>query len=605
MADDEALRFVLELKDEFSEIWEKIKDSFEKGKKQLEKNAKDIEKQAKKAKKALKETNEEGGKEVEKLTQKMGGLSKVVAGVGVAVGVGSALYAGWTMFKNKIADVTKEAEALEATLGNILGSKGAAKNVLNELANSDLSKVFNIKEIDEGYMTLANHGLKATMGQMKAIGDLSAGTGQSFGSVINAIVNGGNGRTEAIKNLGIDVVKNKNKKLGIDDLTLSFRGQTQTIKNNSSAIQEYLLNLGMIPGVQGSMARSADTVAASENNLGNQLDRLWDTLGERFNPSVVESKNVLTKWIGTINDWMAVPIERKIGDEIAKIKGLQTELTAANTTEERRKAILKELHELQPKITDGINDEAINFQKLADNIDAVTGALTRKITLSKIEKRYSGILGDKSDAEYLKAQAQATINQAIYAISPELAKRRGLTEGQKQMEAAKIARSKGAYLRINDAYKAYGSDVFNSIGGFTNDDGSVNISQAYQNLKTGIQVADLMSSKLNSLSPKVAKMQDEKNTIAGNISKTLGLDSISGKDKSGDKTTATTSIDKGGIASVHGGGQIKNITINIQNLVSGGVNLQTTNIKEGMSKAKDIVVEGLLTAVNDANLVGN
>lgn len=573
MADDNDLRFTMELKDEFTEVFDKIKDTVE--------------------------------STVPKLKSNLGGLSKALAVVGGGIAIGASVYGAWSIFKNKIADVTKEAEALQATLANILGSKGAAKNVLDELANSDLSKVFNIKEIDEGYMTLANHGLKATMGQMKAIGDLSAGTGKNFGDVINAIVNGGQGRTDAIKNLGIDVVKNKNKKLGIDDLTLSFRGQTQTVKNNSAAIQEYLLNLGMIPGVQGSMARSADTVAASENSLSNGLTKIWETLGERFNPSVVESKTTLSKWVATINDWLAVPIERKIGDEIAKIKGLQTELTSANTTEERRKAILKELHELQPKITDGINDEAINYQKLADNIDAVTNALTKKITLSQIEKRYSGVIGDYTSASNLRAEANAAINQAIYAASPELAKRTDLSEGQKQIEAAKILKSKGAHLRIKNAYDVYGDSVFNDIGGFVNDDGTVNNSQALQVLKTGIEVNNRMVSKIDQLSPKMGRMADEKNTIAGEISKTLGLDSTAGKDGTGTSTATKTSIDKGGIASVHGGGQIKNITININNLVSGGVNVHSTTLKEGMSKAKDIVVEGLLTAVNDANLVGN
>jgi hypothetical protein len=49
---------------------------------------------------------------------------------------------------------------------------------------------------------------------------------------------------------------------------------------------------------------------------------------------------------------------------------------------------------------------------------------------------------------------------------------------------------------------------------------------------------------------------------------------------------------------------VKNINISIGSLVSGGVNITTNTMKDGMAKAKDIVVEALLTAVNDANLAG-
>lgn len=574
MPDD--LRFTMELKDEFSAVFNKVANS-------------------------VNET-------VPKLRSNLGGLSKSLAVVGAGMAIGTAVYGAWTLFKNKIADVTKEAKALENTLGNILGSKGAARNVLNELAESDLSKVFKIKEIDEGYMNLANHGLKATRSQMEALGDLSANTGKNFDKTIDAIIKGGEGKLSGLQELGVNVVKNKNKKLGIDELTLSFRGQTETIQNNSQAIQDYIFRLGKMEGVQGSMARSFTTVAAAENSMENQLAKLWGTLGEKFNPAVVESKGLMSKWVGTINEWLEIPVEKKITDEIVKIRGLQTELTSANTTEEKRKAILEQLHELNPKITDGINAEALSFEKLAQNIDAVTNALTKKITLSQLEKRYAKPLSEQASALTLKAEATSAINQAIYAIDPELAKRTDLSFGQKQMLAREIAKKKGGkeFVKRGRDFQMYGERVFQDIGGFTNDDGSVNMSQALRTLNAGIDVQNKAVGILNKLNPAISKMQDEKNTLTGEISKTLGLDSVAGKDKQEPMAgTGKTTIDKGGIASVNGGGQIRNVTINITNLVSGGVNIETATLKEGVGKAKDIVVEGLLTAVNDANLVGN
>ena len=594
MPDDNDLRFTMELKDEFTAVFNKVKDT-------------------------VMET-------VPKLKSSIGGLSKGLAIVGGAAAVGTAVYAGWNMFKSKIADVTKEAEALEKTLGNILGSKGAAKNVITELANTDLTKVFKIKDIDESYTNLANHGLKATLAQMNAIGDLGANTGKGIGAVVNSIITGGEGKIKGLQDLGIDVVKQKNKKAGIDNLTLSFRGQTQTIKNSSAAIQEYLLNLGMMPGVQGSMARMNDTVAASENNLSNQIDKVWSSLAERFNPGVIESKNQLSKWVATINSWIEIPIEKKINDQIVQIRILQTELTSSNTSEERRKTLLQELHELNPKITEGIDNEAISYDKLAQNINAVTTALTQKITLANIDKRFSSVLSDYADASGNVANANSSIMQAVYAASPELASRTDLSLGQKQMEARKILKA-----RIKKA--GFDSPEMELSGMFHDaENGSINVNASTLSdftrigsklnperkdiyslfgLEKGIRLNNQAVDVIKKLNPDIAKMNNEKNTLSSNISKSLGLDSVAGKDKTGgldglsNTGNSKTSIDKNGIASVRGGGQIKNITINIQNLVSGGVNLQTITLKEGVSKAKDIVVEGLLTAVNDANLVGN
>lgn len=46
-----------------------------------------------------------------------------------------------------------------------------------------------------------------------------------------------------------------------------------------------------------------------------------------------------------------------------------------------------------------------------------------------------------------------------------------------------------------------------------------------------------------------------------------------------------------------------NIYINIQKLIEGGINISTTNMKEGTAEATDIVLAGLLGVVNDANRI--
>ncbi|HEY5390608.1 MAG TPA: hypothetical protein VIJ57_00735, partial [Hanamia sp.] len=215
------------------------------------------------------------------------------------------------------------------------------------------------------------------------------------------------------------------------------------------------------------------------------------------------------------------------------------------------------------------------------------------------------------------SQSKASINQAI--IDAGLYDRTDLTYGQKQIQARQILIARAKKAGIDSPQFA--------LSGFMHDinNGSIDVNPGslsdYARLGTklnpdkkdiysllllekGIQFNNKAVGVLDKLNPDMNKMNAEKNSLNASISKTLGIDSIKDAGKN-ENANAKTSIDKGGIASVHGGGQIRNITINIQNLVNGGVNLQTTTLKEGVGKAKDIVVEGLLTAVNDANLVGN
>lgn len=572
MADDDDLRFTMELKDEFTEVFNKIKDTV--------------------------------AESVPKIKASIGGLGKALAVVGGGLAIGGAVYGAWTMFKNKIADVTKEAEKLENTLGNILGSKGAARNVIQELANSDLTKVFKIKEIDEGYTTLANHGLKATLGQMKAIGDLSAGTGKDFNQVIDAIISGGEGKIQGLQNLGIGVVKNKNKKEGIDNLTLSFRGQTETIQNNSKAIQDYLLKLGTIPGVQGSMARSTDTVTASENNLNNQISKIWENLGERFNPSVVESKNTLSKWIGTINSWIAIPTSQKIEEEVVKLQGLKAQLTFTNTSEADRKKILQQVKDIQPDIVDGTKSEKEQLDSLTDSLDKYIGKRREQIALEQLKEANLNDVTSFKEAQALQLKSQGKADAAVgmaQALGLDIS---GMTQGQAQMAAKDFLTKRIASgQETNRKVVNLGSG---GVGGAGHAEIQSDERRGLKMLEKALVENQKATDEANKAAPGYQQylkaQQAIKKLLPGQGSP---LDSVAGTDAKGGVTNTKTSIDKGGIASVHGGGQIKNITINIQNLVSGGVNLQTTTLKEGVSKAKDIVVEGLLTAVNDANLVGN
>ena len=595
---DENLRFTTELKDLFTESWEKIVDHVKEGREKITEN--------------LDAVTEKATSSAETITSKMGGLGKTLGVVAAVVAVGGAAYEGWTKFKNLIVTATAESERLEKTLGNILGSSGKAQAALQEIANSSLAKTFGLKDLDEGYANLADHSLRLSEKQLQGIGDLGANTGRQFNQAAEAIIKGGEGRFEQLKSIGVEVVKHHetvNKKLHgltigagglkgstekvkekIDEVTFSFRGQEKTVKNNEAAIRQYLLTLGTLEGVQGSAEKMQDTITAKQAAYANQVDLLKDALAERFRPEVKANISMMTKWVSTIRAWIEIPVEKKINEEISKIGTLQAELTSSNTKEERRKQILLELKDLNPKITDGISAEKIEYGKLAENIDKVLGGLRDKIVLEQLSKEYNKDISNYYEQQERLEKRKQGLRSKAFDLYPGIATGTGLTDSEKfALIGQQIQSKKDAYYKQHPDKRGYVDPL--------NDD-----ERALLNANNDIKRQENV---VNELLPAYQKFLNKKNFLTGKIDEALGKGLDTSTDKPSPDKPNKREIDTAGLGSVSGGGQIKNINISIGNLIGGNVQMYATTIKQTAKQAGDIVVEGLLTAVNDANLIGN
>lgn len=567
---------------------------------------------------SIKNANTEIKKLLHEKAKLESGAGSTGSGGGGGGGIGSALMGGiasavtigtLTAIGNKAIETTSKYQKFEAVLTNTLGTKGEAQQQMEMLQKFAAETPFQVDQLTAAYVKLVNQGFKPTKGELTSLGDLASSTGKDFDQLAEAVLDAQTGEFERLKEFGIKA--NKSKGGGIDFM---FKGTSSHVDGSAASIQKYIIGLGQAKGVTGSMAAISATTGGQISNLSDNVDDLWKTIGERLTPTVNGSVGMLSKMVGTIKGWIAVPIEQKINDEIVKIRVLQTELTSSNTTEERRKGILKELEQINPNITAGIDAEAISYGKLASNIDAVTNALTKKITLASIEKRYSKTLGDFTDAQSVKAQSMAAINQAIYSASPELAKRTDLTQGQKQSMARKILEEKGAKDFVKKGFYGEESSVFDNYLQITQFDrgknkGKDNPSSALQVLNYGVWLANKKTAQLGVLTPAMQRMQDEQNTLGGEISKVLdvkpgagttGLGAIG----AGGKGTKAKSLDSAGLHGVSGGSSVKNIVININKLVESFT--LNTNVEKMMpQQAKDVVIEGLLTAVNDANLAAD
>ena len=224
----------------------------------------------------------------EKGFSKIGGsISNLAGAFGLTLGVGGLVALG----KN-ILDVTATFQKYQTVLATTLGSQELAAQKLSEIQKLAAATPFSVDELTNSYVKLANRGLLLTNEQLTNLGDLASSTGKSFDQLTEAVLDAQTGENERLKEFGITAKKNG------DLITYTFKGQQTVVKNTSKDISDYILSLGKLDGVTGSMAEQSKTLNGQISNLGDNFDTLFRLIGE-------QGSGVFGTFLGYVNDTIA------------------------------------------------------------------------------------------------------------------------------------------------------------------------------------------------------------------------------------------------------------------------------------------------------------
>ena len=136
----------------------------------------------------------------------------------------------------------------------------------------------SLQEWTEAYIKLVNRGVKPTSQELVNMGDLAASQGKSVDQLIEAILDAMTGENERLKEFGIKASKSgKTTKF-------SFRGVTTEVRNSEDAIKDYLLSLGRVDGIAGSMAVQMQELEGIQSNLGDTMDAFFNKVGKKLEP---------------------------------------------------------------------------------------------------------------------------------------------------------------------------------------------------------------------------------------------------------------------------------------------------------------------------------
>lgn len=173
-----------------------------------------------------------------------------------------------------VVNTLAEMEKYEAVLGNTLGSDSAARKSLIEISKFASKTPFQVNQLTDSFVKLANQGFIPNMSEMTKLGDLASSTGKGIGQLSEAILDAKVMEFERLKEFGIKA-RNNGK-----SIQFTFKGITSEVANNSQAIQDYILSLGSMKGVTGAMDKISKTTGGVLSNLGDKWLMLKWRLGE-------------------------------------------------------------------------------------------------------------------------------------------------------------------------------------------------------------------------------------------------------------------------------------------------------------------------------------
>ena len=83
-------------------------------------------------------------------------------------------------------------------------------------------------------------------------------------------------------------------------MSLTFKGQTQTVKNNEAAIYDAITAMGAMTGVAGQNAEMMKTLDGQSSNLGDNFTNLTAQIGDYLTPVFIFLLDLCNKGITVI-----------------------------------------------------------------------------------------------------------------------------------------------------------------------------------------------------------------------------------------------------------------------------------------------------------------
>ncbi|ELR69161.1 hypothetical protein C900_05357 [Fulvivirga imtechensis AK7] len=276
-------------------------------------------------------------------------------------------------FLNTTIEITAQFQKFRAILANTLGSDSAGAAAFDRILLFAAKTPFQVSQITDAFIKLANRGFVPTNEELTKMGDLTSAMGKDMDQLVEALLDATTGEFERLKEFGI-----RAKKSG-DQVEFAFKGVKTQVDFTEESIRNYILSLGELEGVAGSMAVVSETLGGKMSNAADAIDRFFAALGENkggvieyFIEQFTELTMAITQFIEVANknpfeDYANKRIQKNIEAFVKLTK--EDQVNAINEVVKHIQSYRKELADLegfyaaskQAKSTDDLKAAAEKF----------------------------------------------------------------------------------------------------------------------------------------------------------------------------------------------------------------------------------------------------
>jgi hypothetical protein len=397
-------------------------------------------------------------KDLKRIRQNLDGFNSGLTKIGAAVGAAFSVQA-LTRAGKEVINITAEFQKFEAVLSNTLGSESEAQQALEGIVDFATQTPFQVSELTDSFVKLANQGFKPNFDQMTALGDLAASTGKDFNQLTEALIDAQVGEFERLKEFGVRASKQG------DQVAFTFKGVQKQVEFTDEAIRDYVLSLGEAEGVTGAMAKISETTGGQISNLKDNIELTALAIGQRLNPATSDGISLVSDIVSSFREWIELDAAQEIEAEREEVFKLAGALQNSNTTQEERLRAYNELKEINPDIVEGIDAENTNLVTLTDNLKLYNEEAVNRIVLAGITAEEQKILAKQNQVNATRIEEQTDALAAFSRIlaenvSPELNR---LSEESLEKIQNGIALSREELETFLDVGQEAGGDVLQDL----------------------------------------------------------------------------------------------------------------------------------------------
>ncbi len=196
----------------------------------------------------------------------------------------AAALVGFGMLARDFASTVVEADRLRGALTTAVGGiPELADAAFKSLEKFATETPYAMEQSVDAFIKLQNLGIAPTEERMMSFANTSSAMGKDLNQMIEAVADASVGEMERLKEFGVRASKQG------DEISFTFQGVTQTVRNDSAAIIGYLEGIGNV-NFAGAVEDQMKRLPGVLSNFQDQVSGLWRDIGDAG----------ATSWMGQI-----------------------------------------------------------------------------------------------------------------------------------------------------------------------------------------------------------------------------------------------------------------------------------------------------------------